>query len=447
MKLSTTTAVLVLALVLSGCGSSGKHVATNDTATTVTTEKPVSITGVPGVTDGEIRFSAIGTSSNNPPGTCVLPCFADGIKAYFDYRNSQGGLVGRKLVLSKVLDDELGHEPGQGARDRDPSQRHVRDVRVTRLATGWTDLAEAGIPTLRVEHQPAADGGAAADLRQQRASRASHVHSDAMLPYAVAARREEGRHAWLWRQLDSKTCADTYAQSIKAYSADIGGAKAVYTNDDLAFGLPNGVGPEVTAMKEAGVDFIIGCLDLNGMKTIAQELVRQGLKIPMLHRSSYDATFIKNNANLFEGNIIEAHFRPFEANTASTLLASFKAQMSKQGKAQTEPAMFGWIAADMAYNGIKLAGQPFDRKKVIDALNTKATTFTAGGLVPPLNFGQQHVAPTETDQSHALQYDCNAYLKVTNGQMSMFGGTKDKPFVCFPGDTTAWSEPTLMNFK
>ena len=35
------------------------------------------ITGVPGVTDDEIRFSAFGTNSNNPLGTCVLDCFVE----------------------------------------------------------------------------------------------------------------------------------------------------------------------------------------------------------------------------------------------------------------------------------------------------------------------------------------------------------------------------------
>ncbi len=49
----------------------------------------------------------MGTNSNNPLGTCVLDCFSDGIQAYFDFRNSTGGVWGRKLVLAKKVDDEL----------------------------------------------------------------------------------------------------------------------------------------------------------------------------------------------------------------------------------------------------------------------------------------------------------------------------------------------------
>jgi hypothetical protein len=98
---------VALALLAAGCGSDGKKSSSSDT-----TVKPnaasVKITGVPGVTDSEIKFAAFGTNSNNPLGTCVLDCYVDGVKAYFAWRNSEGGIYGRKLVLDKVLDDELG---------------------------------------------------------------------------------------------------------------------------------------------------------------------------------------------------------------------------------------------------------------------------------------------------------------------------------------------------
>ena len=60
------------------------------------------ISGVPGVSDDAITFDVIGVESNNPLGTCILDCFVDGIEAYFAYRNSEGGVHGRQLVLSKT---------------------------------------------------------------------------------------------------------------------------------------------------------------------------------------------------------------------------------------------------------------------------------------------------------------------------------------------------------
>ena len=91
---------------------------------------------------------------------------------------------------------------------------------------------------------------------------------------------------------NSKECAQGGADAVELYS-DETGQTVGYTNDDLAFGLPNGIGPEVTAMKDAGVDFVIGCLDLNGMKTLAQELERKGMgDVPMLHPNTYDQAFV-----------------------------------------------------------------------------------------------------------------------------------------------------------
>ena len=95
-------------------------------------------------------------------------------------------------------------------------------------------------------------------------------------------------------------------RGIKQYGNEIGGAKAVYTNDHLDFGLPNGIGPEVTAMKNAGVDLIIGCIDLNGMKTLAQELKRQGMRdsVTMYHTNTYDQAFVGKAGGLFDGDFV-----------------------------------------------------------------------------------------------------------------------------------------------
>src|SRR3546814_20320929 len=47
--------------------------------------------------------------------------------------------------------------------------------------------------------------------------------------------------------------------------------------DDMPYGLPNGIGPEVTAMKEAGVDYVITAFDQGGALALEQELERQGM--------------------------------------------------------------------------------------------------------------------------------------------------------------------------
>ena len=71
-------------------------------------------------------------------------------------------------------------------------------------------------------------------------------------------------------------------------------------------------------MKEAGVDFISTCIDLNGMKTLAQELDRQGMgDVTMLHPNTYNQQFVKDNADLFEGDYVGVVFRAIDGSFAT----------------------------------------------------------------------------------------------------------------------------------
>jgi branched-chain amino acid transport system substrate-binding protein len=246
----------------------------------------------------------------------------------------------------------------------------------------------------------------------------------------------------------SKVAARGTRKSFEKYGADVGGAEVVYFKDDLPFGLPNGVGPEVAAMKRAGVDFVIAAVDLNAIKTIAQELQRQGMRndVTMLHANLYDQKFVKAAGGLFDDDYILTPFRPFEADTGESGLKHYLEWMKKNGSELTEPAMVGWIDADLAYQGILAAGPQFEREKVIAATN-KLTDFTAEGLTQPIDWSRQHEAPTEANPAtHGPKFDCWSFVRVKNGEFEVVGD-KAKPWVCWPGDTTAWSEPTPMDFK
>ena len=254
----------VLALVLAACGSSSKK-----ESTTPTSGSKVHLSGVPGVTDTEIHFASFGTDSNNPLGNCYLTCYDAGIKAYFAMRNADGGIYGRKLKLTKELDDQVGQNQ-QRALEIVSGKDTFAAFSATLIAAGWGDIAKAGIPLFALNifpDQGQQDGvfGARGALCITCTSRATAYEAKLAKATKVAALAYGVTE-------NSKLCAKSVADSIEKYSSDIGGAKAVYVNDNLAFGLSNGVGPEVTAMKKAGVDLVIGCIDLNGMKTVAAEM-------------------------------------------------------------------------------------------------------------------------------------------------------------------------------
>ncbi len=84
--------LMAAAIVVAGCSSSKDQ-----------TSSPTAGGPVPGVTDTEILLGTDVPLSNSPAAAWGV--VADGMKAYFDYVNSQGGVYGRKITL-KVGDNQ-----------------------------------------------------------------------------------------------------------------------------------------------------------------------------------------------------------------------------------------------------------------------------------------------------------------------------------------------------
>ena len=98
------------------------------------------------MTDDEISYAAIGTRETNPLGTCILDCYVDGIEAYFAFRNSEGGIFGRDLVVGEELDDGLGQNQAKSL-EVISADDQFGVFQAPLLATGFGDLDDAGIPT------------------------------------------------------------------------------------------------------------------------------------------------------------------------------------------------------------------------------------------------------------------------------------------------------------
>lgn len=446
--------IAVLALAAAACGNSGDDNAGGGTSTTsasgggstttIDTATKAAISGVPGVTDTQIRYAAVGTDKGNPLGTCMLPCFVDGVNAYFAWRNSEGGIYGRKLEVTTTLDDEVANNQ--------PKSLEIVSANDTfgtfsapLAATGWADLAKAGIPTYTLainpnDGQPQIFGNVAPICFTCTSRPTAWVLKEAGAKKVAAVGYGVTEN--------SKQCAESNRSTVEKYSAEIGGAKLVYFKDDLAFGLSNGVGPEVTEMKKKGVDFILSCLDVNGMKTLAAELQRQGIrdKVTMFHPNSYSQEALQAANGLFDGDSVRSLFRPFEADPGKSQMNQYHEWMKKTGKKESEHSVSGWINADLAYQGLVAAGPQFDRQKVVDATNT-LTAFTAGGLIQPIDWTRQHLPPTEDDpKTHGPKYECLSGVEVdTSGKFVLLGDPK-KPFLCWPGQTRAWSTPKAMDF-
>ena len=257
-SIRTIAAIAVLALASGGCANSKSDGTSGPVTTSAEAPDPGTggeqtrdvkkdISGVPGVTGDEISYTAVGTKEGNPLGTCILDCYVDGIEAYFAYRNSEGGIYGRKLVLNDPVDDELANNQAR-ALDITTSKEAFGDFQATLVATGWGDLDSAGIPTY------------AWGINATEAANRQHIFSSLAVQctnctahaYSYLAKQAGATKAatiGYGVSENSKQCVGAIEASYKLFAED-SGVTGVYANDSLAFGLPNGIGPEVTAMKQ-----------------------------------------------------------------------------------------------------------------------------------------------------------------------------------------------------
>ena len=399
----------------------------------------VSLDGVPGVTDDEISYAIIGTEANNPLGTCILDCYQDGIEAYFAFRNDEGGIYGRDLVVGEVLDDALLQNQVR-ALEVVSADNSFGSFNATLLATGWADLDDAGIPTYTWGIHAAEMAG-----REAIFGHVGPICIDCTgrtLPLAaelVGATRVASLGYGTTE--NSKVCAQNIQASIELYAEDID-VEFVYLNDQLDYGLPGGIAPEVTAMKEEGVDFVATCMDLNADLSLAQEMARQGMgDVPIYHPNTYDQAFVAANAEELEGDVVITLARPLESEAVGGL-ADFNEWIEETGGEPSDLSLAGWINADLAFQGLLAAGPEFDRAAVLAATN-RIDDFTAGGITMPVDWTNGHLPQTEDERLGPLE--CSSLLRIVDGAFDMVA-PEDEPFLCWDNQDRSWAEPTPTAF-
>jgi branched-chain amino acid transport system substrate-binding protein len=82
------------------------------------------------------------------------------------------------------------------------------------------------------------------------------------------------------------------------------------------------------------------------------------------------------------------------ADAEGARLEDFLRWMEETGSGPSEQAMFGWLNADLAYEGLVAAGDDLSRGNVIAATD-EMTERSAGGLINPIDWTRQHEPPTD----------------------------------------------------
>ena len=373
-----------------------------------------------GVTNTEIKIGSL-AAITGPLGDQYAP-IADGVEAYIDMINAEGGVDGRKIVMVQKLDDST--DPSRDISQAEALNDQYKVFAIVGVATplfqagpylgsnnvptyGWNVNPEwAGPPSLFGEKGSYIDFTDPGPLPVAYLAKKLHVTKVGTLAYNVA---------------QSQQCAVGDANSYRKYGFDL-----VFQDTSLPFGTTN-IDADIQRMKQSGVQLIATCMDDTGNVLLARSLQEAGLHIYQYWPNGYDQATLSQYGSLMQGVYFAQDFTPFEAAATSPGMQIFLAQMHLHFPSDpiSEVELAGWINGNLFVDGLKAVGQDLTRSKLVAAINS-ITAFTADGIWPaqgPIDWQYAHTARSPGP-------DCVAFLQVRGKAFVPVYGTPTDPFVC-----------------
>ena len=371
----------------------------------------------PGVTSNSITVGTISTQTGVLASN--FSSLIQGEKAYFAYIDAQGGVNGRKIDYKYALDDGGNPTTFNQLANTLINQDHV--FAVTGMGTAFFSpnlFVESGIPTygynVTGNWTPAPNLFAAGGSVQYYPAgapavgylaRKTHSTSIAVLAYNVAA---------------SSDACQASETSLKAagYNVSYSDLKVSYPGSTVA--------TDVQRMKQAGSDFVVSCMDVQGNINMARAIKQYGVHMTQLWLNGNDQSTLNQNQSLMQGVYFSIGHVPFGAPQSEFPgLKLYVTEMKKYEPnfVDDELAIQGWESAALFVQGVKMAGNNLTQANVVKADNS-LTSFTAGGLTAPVNWKDAG------HTGHAPPY-CSAYIKVSGDKYVATLNQGKDVFVCF----------------
>lgn len=438
----------VLVMVSAACGNSKKGDATAPTRPVGPTQTTASLSDLKknvhitakGVTDSTITVDTIASKTNPLHGKYAE--IADGMQAYFNMVNADGGIYGRKLQIGKQRDDLAG------LTNRPEVQQALATDNA--FATFIATLQFGGADLLQAAGQPTFGWNINAEYGDKNAL----FGNESALCNSADCIGMFG--SWLAKKVGI-TKVGVLAYGVNKSSIDCGKgtvnsfnyygvAQVVFHDFSLAFGEPD-LTAQVAQMKKAGVQMVFTCTDKDETLVLAKEMKKQGLNAIQELPNGYDQGFIAANKQYYEGSYVVPQFTALEWKPQLPEMKVFEKWMAAEHKQVYEISVVGWIAAYQFVLGLKLAGPEFSQQKVIDGLNTQ-TDVTVGGMIPRIDWTKAHIDPVKHPDTHD-PIACFNVLVIKNGVFTPTFATADKPYLCVdqtPGKKDVPLNPPTRNF-
>jgi len=378
----------------------------------------------PGVSAHQIDVGSVATLSGG-----IAADFAPivpGVRAYLDMVNAAGGVDGRKIVLTKALDDGTVNNE-QSARTL-VEQDHVFAVVgvATAFFTAAPFLVASGTPTFGFATEndwtPAknlfAAYGSVIDYSTTKPffpyiARQLHAHVAGVIAYGVAQSSAECKGA---------------VDAFKQYGIPVG-------YSDVAVPLGDSLSSDVVHMKQAGVDFVVSCMDIPGNLQLSRSLQQNGVtRVKQLWLDGYDLSTLHQYTSLMQNTYFLVQHVPFQAGTqfpgAFPGLREYISVMNKYEPAYTynEVSMEGWLSAALFVAGLRAVGPSLTQQRLVAAIN-RITHFNAGGLTNPVNWSVAHTVVTPPS--------CETFVAVRGDTFKVVFNRGTDIWVCFPNAGTA----------
>ena len=285
----------------------------------------------PGVSDTEIRFRSISTITGNPLGTDIGNAYNEGIEAYFAWRNSEGGIYGRDLVLEsgrRPAGQQRGPRRGAGGR-----RRRVRGLRGDAAVHRGAGARRGRRADVRMGHPRRVLGQAQpvrpqrADLRPVHPARAGRTWPRRRAPSGSACspttRPTRPRRA-------ARACGRRSSSSAPRPAT----RRSCSTTTTCRSACPAASAPQVAGMKATGVEFVDD-VPRHERHEGAGRRARQaghGRRGACCTPTRYDADFVAANAgDASRATTCCTTFTPFETEIDSDLQDRFFEWTERQG--------------------------------------------------------------------------------------------------------------------
>jgi len=364
----------------------------------------------PGVTANQILIGNIASIGGVVPG--IFQSAQQATEAVADYINSQGGICGRMLKV-QPFDDQS--DPGLN--EADAAQACKSDFALVGSASGYDNggastIASCGIPDVAalIASQQAASvpniiGSLPADFSESPTGIYSYLHSQD--PQAVSkAAIIYLNPASTISQAQTQMAAEESAGWHFVYQTSVSPAEPNYA-------------PYVAAMQNDGVQAIVNILDIDSADRLVQAMAQAGYhpKLMLLNIEEYSPVFIQGAAGDAVGDYMYMETYPYEEASANPGMELFLSWMNRvaPGFHHDAWAESAWSAGLLFAKAAEMVGPDLTRPKLLAALR-QITTWTGGGVTPPVNIAQQIPSPCFA----LFRLTANGYVRVYPSAVGSF---------------------------